>query len=111
LLKRFVIAYSMLRAVRTAEGWVVGVGPLALWTILQTRWPTLANHLQYEPEAVRLFRTPADRLPASTPAELVSLFSDPPSELRAVMNHPDGPLDVRPIAACCGQAHGVRATP
>jgi hypothetical protein len=45
-MKRFIMSYSMLRAVRTAEGSVVGRGPLALWTILWNRWPVLADHLQ-----------------------------------------------------------------
>jgi hypothetical protein len=105
-MKRFVMAYSMLRAVRLAEGSVVGVGPLALWTILQTRWPLLATHLQASPEAVCLFQVPADQIPGSTPAELVRLFADPPGELRAVMNHPDGPLDAQTIRECSGQALG-----
>jgi hypothetical protein len=106
-MKRFVMAYSMLRAVRTAEGSIVGVGPLALWTILQTRWPMLADYLQTFPEAVRLFSVPADRIPASTPAELVPLFTDPPGELRAVMNHHDGPMDARTVRECSGQAVGA----
>lgn len=103
-MKRFVMAYSLLRAVRLAEGSVVGVGPLALWTVLRTRWPMLASFLQESPEAVGLFAVPADRIPASTPPELVPLFTDPPGDLRAVMNHPDGPLDAPTIRACSGQA-------
>jgi hypothetical protein len=106
-MKRFVMAYSLLRAVRTAEGSVVGVGPLALWIVLQTRWPMLASYLQELPDAVRLFSVPVDRIPASTPPELVPLFTDPSGELRAVMNHPDGPLDARTIRACSGQELGV----
>jgi hypothetical protein len=102
-MKRFVMAYSMLRAVRTAEGSVVGIGPLALWTILQTRWPMLANYLQASPEAVRLFQVSADRIPGSTPVELVPLFTDPPNELRAVMNHRDGPMNAQTIRECSGQ--------
>jgi len=102
-MKRFVMAYSMLRAVRTAEGSVVGIGPLALWTILQTRWPMLANYLQASPEAVRLFQVSADRIPGSAPVELMPLFTDPPSELRAVMNHPDGPMNAQTIRECSGQ--------
>ncbi len=103
-MKRFVMAYSMLRAVRTAEGSVVGIGPLALWTILQTRWPTLAEHLQATPSAVRLFALPADQIPHSTPAELRALFAEPPADLRVVMNHPAGPMDERTIRECSGQA-------
>jgi hypothetical protein len=85
---------------------MVGIGPLALWTILQTRWPMLASYLQAAPEAVRLFKLPADRIPASTPTELLPLFTDPPSELRAVMNHRDGPIDTPTIRECLGQALG-----
>jgi hypothetical protein len=105
-MKRFVMAYSMLRAVRTAEGSMVGIGPLALWAILQTRWPLLANYLQASPEAVRLFTASADRASGSAPAELIPLFTDAPSELRAVMNHPDGPLNAPTIRECSGQALG-----
>lgn len=102
-MKRFVMAYSMLRAVRIAEGSVVGVGPLALWTIVQTRWPTLAEFLQADPAAVRLFAVPAGQLPDAIPAALRPLFANPPAALRAVMNHPDGPLDERAIRECSGQ--------
>jgi hypothetical protein len=105
-MKRFVMAYSMLRAVRTAEGSVVGVGPLALWTIRRTRWPMLASFLQSAPEAVRLFTEPAGRIPPTVPAALVPLFTDPPRDLRAVMNHPDGPMDATTISECSGQALG-----
>jgi hypothetical protein len=105
-MKRFVMAYSMLRAVRTAEGSVVSVGPLALWTIVVTRWPMLAGYLQAYPEAVTLFAAPAERMPATVPAELLPLFTDASAELRAVMNHPDGPLDARTIRYCTGQAPG-----
>ncbi|MFC4118571.1 P-loop NTPase fold protein [Nonomuraea zeae] len=103
-MKRFVMAYSMLRAVRTAEGSVVGVGPLALWTVLQTRWPLLAEYLQATPESVGLFHVGADRLPPSAPAGLAPLFTDPPPELRLVMNHPAGPLNESAIRECSGQA-------
>jgi len=106
-MKRFVMAYSVLRAVRTAEGSVVAVGPLALWTVVVTRWPLLAEYLQANPTAVRLFAVPAERIVAAAPAELTSLFQDPPDDLRAVMNHVAGPLDAAMIRECCGQT--VRA--
>lgn len=102
-MKRFVMAYNMLRAVRLAEGSVVGVGPLALWTILLTRWPMLGSFFQSTPEAVQLFDASPERVTAAVPATLVPLFIDPPSELRAVMNHPDGPLDARRVAESSGQ--------
>jgi hypothetical protein len=102
-MKRFVMAYSVLRAVRTAEGCVVGVGPLALWTVVVTRWPLLAEYLQANPAAVRIFAVPAERIGSSVPAELTSLFQSPPDDLRKVMNHAAGPLDEDKIRECCGQ--------
>jgi hypothetical protein len=104
-MKRFVMAYSMLRAVRTAEGSVVDIGPLALWTIVLTRWPTLAEHLQASPAEVHLFKTPPDRLPPSTPHQLLTLFTDPPDDLRRVMNHVNGPMNEGNIRECSGQAN------
>jgi hypothetical protein len=102
-MKRFLLSYSMLRAVRTAEGSVVGVGPLALWTILRNRWPLLADHLEQDPEAVTLFRQQPEQFSDSMPPAIVPLFTDPPDSLKAVMNHPDGPLTAEIIQECCGQ--------
>jgi hypothetical protein len=102
-MKRFVMAYSVLRAVRTAEGSVVGLGPLALWTVVLTRWPLLAEHLQTDPTAVRFFGVPPEWRAGPVPTELASLFEDPPEELRAVMNHVAGPLDASTIRKCSGQ--------
>jgi hypothetical protein len=106
-MKRFVMAYSMLRAVRTAEGSVVPLEPLALWTILSIRWPLLAECLRDRPDAVRLFQRTEDELPATVPPELARLFADPPDGLRAVMNHPDGPLTAATIRECCGEPETV----
>lgn len=102
-MKRFIMSYTMLRAVRLAEGSVVGRGPLALWTILGNRWPVLAEHLQEHPEAVTLFWQPPERFSDSVPQTIVPLFTDPPDSLKAVMNHPDGPLTAEVIQECCGQ--------
>ena len=102
-MKRFIMSYSMLRAVRTAEGSVVGIGPLALWTILQNRWPLLADYLQEYPEAVKLFQEQPERFDTSMPEEISPLFTNPPDALKAVMNHPDGPLTTLAIQESCGQ--------
>ena len=67
---------------------MVGTGPVVLWTILQVRWPMLADYLQTAPEAAVLFRVRAGRLPAST---LASPIHPPRSELRGLMNHREGP--------------------
>ncbi len=58
LTKGYLMAYSMLRAVRTAEGSTVRVRPLALWTVVVSRWPTLGDHLPRERRALcaRQFR-------------------------------------------------------
>lgn len=109
-MKRFVIAFSMLRSVRTAEGSVVGDGPLALWTVLRSRWPMLAEHLEQDPDAVQWFQLPADQLSSAIPATLVPLFTDPPPELRAVVNHQDGPLDAATIRQCAGLMAGQPTT-
>ncbi len=107
-MKRFVMAFGMLRAVRTAEGSAVADGPLALWTILLTRWPLLAEHLAQSPASVRYLGLRATAMPSSVPAGLVPLFTDPPATLRAVIDHPSGPLDEHAIAECTGRPRGER---
>jgi KAP family P-loop domain len=102
-MKRFIMSYSMLRAVRTAEGSVVPLRLLALWTILQNRWPLLADHLQEHPEDVKLFQERPEQFDSSMPEEIAPLFTNPPNSLREVMNHPDGPLTTQAIRECCGQ--------
>jgi KAP family P-loop domain len=103
-MKRFVMEYFMLRAVRTAEGSVVKRGPLALWTIVLTRWPLLAEFLRNSPPSVQLFGSSPTQIPSSVPADLIDLFLDPPQDLRNVMNHPHGPLDAKRIREASGQA-------
>ena len=102
-MKRFVMEYFMLRAVRTAEGSVAERGPLALWTIVLTRWPLLAEFLRNSPPSVQLFESSPQQIPSFVPADLIDLFLDPPPELRNVMNHPDGPLDAKRIRDASGQ--------
>ena len=103
-MKRFIMSYSMLRAVRSAEGSVVPLGLLALWTILQNRWPLLADHLQEHPEDVKLFQERPEQFDSSVPEEIALLFTNPPNSLRDVMNHLDGPLTTQAIQECCGQS-------
>jgi hypothetical protein len=102
-MKRFVMAYSIARAVSVAEGNVVDLEPLALWTILKLRWPLLAEHLQAEPEDVKYFKKPKEQLPPWIPGSLVSLFTEPSNDLRDVMNNENGgPLTAPVIHHCCG---------
>ena len=51
-LKGYLMAYSMLRAVRTAEGSTVRMRPPALWSVVVSRWPTLGDHLPRERRAL-----------------------------------------------------------
>ncbi len=57
-LRGYLMAYSMLRAVRRAEGSTARMRPLALWTVVVSRWPTLGEHLPRERRALcaRQFR-------------------------------------------------------
>lgn len=101
-MKRFLNAYSALRAVRTLEGSTVPVGPLALWAIIETRWPGLADHLRTHPESITLIgASEAESNPV--PVELRSLFKAP--ELRRLAAFSDGePLTPELIRICCGEA-------
>lgn len=75
-MKRFVNAYSALRAVRLLEANAVRVESLALWTIIEIRWPSLADHLRVRPESISLLGQPVEELSA-VPETLHPLFGDP----------------------------------
>ncbi|WP_277922204.1 P-loop NTPase fold protein [Streptomyces sp. Root369] len=97
-MKRFVNSYSVLRAVRILEGNTVPLDPLALWTILETRWPSLADHLRVQPDAITLLGTTNDE---AMPIELRSLFDDH-EVCRLVGYEHGGPLTPDLVRACCG---------
>ncbi|MFF2130729.1 DUF2278 family protein [Streptomyces olivochromogenes] len=101
-MKRFVNAYSMLRAVRILEGSTVPFDPLALWTIIETRWPGLADHLRAHPEAIlSLNGMSSDR--DIVPVTLRALLEDP--DVRRVTTFElGGPLTPELIRACCGES-------
>jgi hypothetical protein len=99
-MKRFVNAYSVLRAVRTLEGNPVPSEPLALWTIIETRWPRLADYLRTKPEAIELLGKAVNEL-ESVPEDLQSLFASPVVYRLATFKH-GGPLTPVIISACCG---------
>jgi hypothetical protein len=102
---RFVMAFSILRAARLAEGNPVPTNGLALWTIVSVRWPALAEFLQQNPERVDLFRATTDRLERQAPAELRQLLAEPTDEVRQVFNYPlGGPLTAAVIRECAGVA-------
>lgn len=104
-MKRFVNAYTTLRAVRTLEGNPVRIEPLALWTIIETRWPGLADHLRATPEAIALLGTSDDDL-TDVPTGLRDLFRDPrPCQVRDFRH--GGPLTPDLVQACCGTQTGA----
>lgn len=43
----------MLRSLRIVEEVRIPVGPLALWTIIEIRWPYLADYLRAYPDAIK----------------------------------------------------------
>jgi hypothetical protein len=100
--KLFLNTYTMLRAVRTIEGSTVESDTLALWTILRLRWPSVADHLQRDPDAVTGILEPlwcTELLPAELHPAARS------AELRRVVTHPQGgPLTAAKIRQCCGTA-------
>jgi hypothetical protein len=99
-MKRFVNDYSILRAIRTLEGNPISSEPLALWAIIETQWPALADYLRASPDAIGLVGKPAAELEA-VPSDLRSLFSDPAVRRLADFEH-GGPLTSELIGSCCG---------
>jgi hypothetical protein len=99
-MKRFVNDYGMLRAVRTLEGNPVSTDPLALWAIIQTRWPALADCLRARPESIGLLGG-SDSCLQDVPADLHGLFNDANVSMLVNFEY-GGPLTPELIRACCG---------
>jgi hypothetical protein len=74
--KRFLNAFAMTRSVRTVEGQAIPTAALALWTILQTRWPLLADALAEHPEWIVPVSAAPSPPTSSGPAQAASA-SDP----------------------------------
>ncbi|MBM7769814.1 WD40 repeat protein [Actinokineospora baliensis] len=92
-MKRFINTYSMVRAVRTLEGNPVPVADLARWTILEIRWPSLADHLRTHPESILHVDTTELE---DIPEPLRPLFTD------AALVDLSRTLTPDAIRACCG---------
>jgi hypothetical protein len=106
-MKRFLNSYSVLRAVRTLEGNTIASEPLALWTILQTRWPSLADYLRRQPEAIE-YAGKAEH--AETIPEELRLLLDLP-EFQRLLAFSSVPLTADVIRACCGSADAPDGEP
>lgn len=99
-MKKVLNTYSVLRSMRLLETNTVARDILALWAIVQVRWPAMADHLRANPEAVRGIIEP---LWASEcfPAALRDLAAD--AKLCEVVRCSDGgPLTAKLIRMCCG---------
>jgi energy-coupling factor transporter ATP-binding protein EcfA2 len=98
--KRFLNTYSMLRTVRTLEGNLVGSNQLALWTILQVRWPSLADYLRVTPQAIDNLNNPTGTL-TELPGQLRGILKS--SELKQLVDFvPRDPFNADRIRECCG---------
>lgn len=96
--KRFLNAFALTRTVRTIEGQAIPTPTLALWTILQIRWPRLADALTLHPE----WAAPGEggRDPA-VPDNIRELLDDP--DVQSVLRFADGgPLTPDLVRACRG---------
>jgi hypothetical protein len=96
--KRFLNAFALTRTVRTIEGQAIPTPTLALWTILQIRWPRLADALTLHPE----WAAPGDddRDPA-IPDNIQELLDD--ADVQRVLRFADGgPLTPDLVRACRG---------
>jgi hypothetical protein len=105
-MKRFVNAYGIARVVLTLESTLVSSDTLALWTILRSRWPMLAERLAKEPDLIAsiVSHTPP---PADLPLDLRRLH-DAGEVQRVVTFARGGPLTPDLIrAAAGGSAPGV----
>jgi KAP family P-loop domain len=93
-MRLFVNTYSVLRSLRTLEEVFVPLGPLALWSVVEVRWPYLADHLRAHPEAV-------DSGNGAAPPVVAALLRN--AEVRRVLDDEEnGPLDRARIRECAG---------
>ena len=51
-IRLFVNTYGTLQSLRTLEGVPVRTSPLARWTVIEIRWPLLADHLRARPDDI-----------------------------------------------------------
>jgi len=91
----FVNAFGMFQTLRTLEGTHVHTEPLAPWTIVEIRWPVLADHLRRFPEHVQLKRG------HEIPEDVVELLED--SEIAKVVYRTEwGEMTPELIRECTG---------
>ncbi|MCU1518726.1 MAG: hypothetical protein JWQ75_3447 [Pseudarthrobacter sp.] len=95
-IRLFVNTFGILQSLRVLEGITVQSGPLALWTLVEIRWPLLADYLRAHPDDIDPGQ--AEDLPEA----IAKLLAD--ADVSAVINHPDGgPLTPRDVRNCTGR--------
>ena len=100
-IKRFVMDYAAVRGARTAEGSSVSVEKLALWTVVRTRWPALADYLRAHPRQVSDIGKAEDQL-EHVPEDLRPLFIDENGDVLAVLDFNHGTFTDDDIRAATG---------
>lgn len=99
-IKLFVNTYNVLRSLRILEGLTsIPIRSLALWAVLEIRWPLLADHLRAHPEDIDLKGSAAPKPPKPIQDLLES------AEVKAVIADPGlGPLTPNDVRDCTGRA-------
>jgi hypothetical protein len=106
-MKRLVNTYGLHQATNFLEGRIVSPEALVRWTIIELRWPLLAEHLAQRPQSIKYLRS-NDSAPQGTPPELLAeLFASDQikEEIRAVAigrAELGGVLDEKAILAIVG---------
>ena len=73
-MKRFVYAYAFRKAIALLGGRDMETGPLALWTLMELKWPLLADYLTDHPEMVE--RIGSELASDGIPPDIKELFTD-----------------------------------
>lgn len=98
-MKLFVNTYGVLRSLRTLEEIFVPIKSLALWTVIEIRWPYLADYLRLHPDIVG--QQPADR---DVPDDVGSLLLE--KDVKGVLGDPgSGHLTPELIRQCSGSLY------
>lgn len=104
-IRMFVNAVSMQTYLRFIEGGPVDISGLALWAVLETRWPELADHLRLHPGHLRVSDSAGtvESKPTGMPDPLCDLMYSP--DVQAVLNSGRWErFDPDRIRRCTGQS-------
>jgi hypothetical protein len=95
-MKLYVNTYGVLLTLRTLEEVFVSPQALALWAVIEIRWPSLADYLRAHPDAVKLAKTNK-----TIPDDIKFLLAD--REIGLVLGDTEfGPLTPDLIRQCSG---------